>query len=386
MPNPISSQRHRFDIPADVAYLNCAYMSPLMDTVVAAGTAGVRAKAQPWLLSPPDFFSTSERLRALFARIVNARADDIAIVPAASYGIATAARNLKVETDREILFLEDQFPSNVYAWRGLAANAGARAHMIARAEAGGGNGPCDWTTALLETISDRTAIVALPHCHWTDGALIDLEAVGRKARAHGARLVLDVTQSCGALPIDVATVKPDFLVAATYKWLLGPYSYGFLYVAPEHHDAQPLEENWICRKGSEDFRKLVDYQDDYQPGARRFDMGERSSFHLAPMAQAALSQILDWGIDNIAATLAAKTAAIAARAAKIGLEPLPENMRAPHYLGLRVPGGVPEQLPARLAEEKVYVSVRGDSIRVTPHVYNEPGDTDRLIDVIGRIL
>ncbi|MCB1744465.1 MAG: hypothetical protein KDK91_29115, partial [Gammaproteobacteria bacterium] len=116
---PIPSQRHRFSLPREVVYLNCAYMSPLMDSVVAAGEQGIERKRRPWLLQPDDFFGESNQARELFARLVGSRARNIAIVPAASYGIAVAARNLPVTAGSTILTLADQFPSNVYAWRTL---------------------------------------------------------------------------------------------------------------------------------------------------------------------------------------------------------------------------------------------------------------------------
>lgn len=382
----IPSQRHLFDMPENVAYLNCAYMSPLMNHVVAAGDTGVRRKATPWTLSPPDFFSESQQLRENFARLINANSTDIAIIPSVSYGIAVAAKNLTVSAGQEILVLEDQFPSNIYSWKKSAEQSGAKVNMIKRIDATSGNGPVDWTSALLEHIRDQTAIVALPHCHWTDGALIDLEKVAKKIRAHGAKLVLDITQSGGAMPIDMRVIQPDFLVCACYKWLMGPYSLGFLYVAPKWQEGEPLEETWLARRGAEDFRRLVDYQDDYQPGAIRFDMGERSQFHLAPMANAALEQLLEWGVGNIAATLTQKTNAIAERAQELGLTPLPNELRGGHYLGLTVPGGVPDALLPALAARQIFVSVRGDSIRVTPHLYNNDHDADRLIDGLGTLL
>ena len=117
----IPCQRHLFDIPSDVAYFNCAYMSPLMHKVVATGQQAVARKAQPWHITPADFFSTPERARQLFARLINAQADDIAMVPACSYGIATAARNLPVARGQKLMLLQDQFPSNVYPWLELAA-------------------------------------------------------------------------------------------------------------------------------------------------------------------------------------------------------------------------------------------------------------------------
>ncbi len=382
----IDSQRHLFDMPREVAWLNCAYMSPLLIEAAEAGKAGIARKARPWTITPPDFFSEPERVRALFARIVNAEADDIAIVPSASYGMAVAAKNLPCGRGQEIVVLEDQFPSNYYIWARLAAQRGATVRTVPRAAAEREGGEVDWAAAILEAIGPATAIVALPHCHWTDGSLVDLVAVGQAARAEGAALALDLTQSAGALPFDVTAVQPDFAVAASYKWLLGPYSLGFLYVAPQHRGGVPLEENWITRAGAEDFARLVDYTEDYQSGARRFDMGERSNFHLMPAAEVALTRLLDWGIERIAATLAARNREIARRAREIGLEVPGDRSRAPHYLGLRAANGLPRDLPSRLAADNVFVSVRGESVRVTPHLWTDDVDVDRFFGLIGDAL
>ncbi len=381
----LPNQRHLFDLPEDIAYLNCAYMSPLMHEVQEAGAKGIAAKAKPWLVTPPDFFTLSEATRGAFAQLINASGDDIAIIPSVSYGISLAARNLPLGTGEYIVCLEDQFPSNVYPWRMRASEAGAHLRTVSRASAHTKQG-IDWTPAVLDAIDDRAAIVALPHCHWTDGSLIDLVEVGKKARAHGAALVLDITQSGGALPFDVGQIKPDFVVCAAYKWLLGPYSLGFAYVAPKWQGGRPLEEGWLARAGSEDFARLVDYKDEYQDGARRFDMGERSNFHLMPMAHAALTRILKWGVGEIQQTLAARTGDIAERALELGLSSAPSGLRAGHFLGLRFEETMPDDLPARLAAQNIFVSVRGSSMRVTPHLYNNDNDTERLIAAFGAQL
>ena len=376
----IPCQRHLFDIPDDVAYLNCAYMSPLSRAVTEAGLKAVRRKSEPWTVKPEHFFRESEQARALFARLVNATADDIAIVPAASYGLAVAAKNLPLREGDVVLILAEQFPSNVYTWRELAKTSGAEVITVDRPRDG------DWTRAVLDRLDERVAIAALPHCHWTDGGIVDLEAVGERCRALGSALVLDITQSIGALPFDVASIRPDYMVTGGYKWMMGPYSLGFLYAAPEHQDGEPLEQNWIARAGSENFARLIDYQDDYQPGARRFDVGERSNFALMPQTIAALEQLLDWTVPAIAETLSAKTAAIAERARGAGLAPMAASRRAGHFLGVRFPNGVPDGLPERLAENQVYVSLRGDSLRVTPHLFNNDADVDRLFSVLEPML
>ncbi len=156
-------------------------------------------------------------------------------------------------------------------------------------------------------------------------------------------------------------------------------------MAPRWHHGRPLEHNWIARAGSEDFAGLVEYRDEYQPGARRYDMGERASFHLLPMAAAALTRLLDWGVAAIAVALAERTRRIAARAAELGLSALPEAERAGHYLGLRFPAGPPPGLLDALAARNVHVSVRSDTVRITPHLYNTDMDEARLLEALGEI-
>ena len=380
MPEPIPCQRHLFDLPDDVAYLNCAYMSPILKRAAEVGAEAIGRKLQPWRIRAEDFFTGSERARALFAALLGAEADAVALVPAASYGLAVAAANLPVAPGRRILVLAEQFPSNVYTWRALAARSGAEVVTVERAEDG------DWTRAVLALLDERVAIAALPQCHWIDGGLLDLPAIGARCREAGSALVVDATQSLGALRLDLAAARPDYLVCPGYKWLLGPYSLGYLYVAPQHRDGRPLEHNWIARRGSDDFARLIDYRDDFQDGARRFDVGERSNFALVPVGIVGLEQLLAWGVERIAVTLAARTAAIAERAAALGIGTAPAHLRAGHYLGLRLPEAPPRGLPERLAERRVFVSVRGDSLRVTPHLYNREEDVDRLFEVLRAVL
>jgi selenocysteine lyase/cysteine desulfurase len=261
----LGNQRDLFEIPNDIVYLNCAYMSPQLRPAREVGEKAISRKSRPWEITPDDFFEDAEENRALFARLVGGDADGVAIIPSVSYGISVAAANLDVREGEKIVILEDQFPSNVYAWGELAERSGARLVTLPRPE------DFDWTRALLEEIDSGTAVVAVPNCHWTDGSLVDLARVGERVREAGAALVVDAIQSLGAHPFDVSEVRPDFLVAASYKWLLGPYGVGFMYVGEEYREGKPIEHNWINRRGSQDFSGLVAYQDAFQPGARRYD-------------------------------------------------------------------------------------------------------------------
>jgi selenocysteine lyase/cysteine desulfurase len=369
----LQSQRHLFDVPDGVAYLNCAFMSLLPKAAVAAGEEGLRRKQRPWTIEARDFFSGSETARRLFAQLIHASAEDVALIPAVSYGMAQAAHNIQLSPRQKILTLAGEFPSNVYPWMDLAERSGAQLiHVPWPADD-------DWTAALFAHMDASVALVAVPHCHWTDGSLVDLEAVGAECRKIGAAFCVDGSQSLGALPFDVKRIDPDFVATGTYKWLLGPYSTGFLYVAPRRQSGRPIEHNWIARQESENFAGLVHYRKEFQPGAHRFDVGERSNFALLPAVQASLELLLGFGIDRIFAALKARNDSIANRARdELDLDSVAPDRRAGHYLGFRLPAGAPADLPDRLAAAKVYVSVRGRSMRVTPHLWNSEEDIDKF--------
>jgi selenocysteine lyase/cysteine desulfurase len=373
----LGEQRAAFDVPADIAYFNTANLAPQLHTVRAAGEAALERRARPWTISADDWFVDIERLRALFGQLVGADAEGVAIVPATSYGFAVAARNLPLPAGRRVAVLADEYPSGVYSWRAAARRSGAEILTVSR-EPGQ-----SWTQAVLAALDERVAIVSVPNVHWTDGALVELEPIAIRSHELGARLVIDASQSVGAMPLDVERLRPDFLVTVGYKWLLGPFGLGYLYVAEEHRRGEPIEENWISRAGAEDFARLVDYRDEYQPGARRFDVGERTKFELTPMAIAALEQIVEWQVPNIAATLAATTADIARRVAELGLEPVPDDQRGPHLLGVRVPEPARARVVPALAEANCFAALRGEALRISPHLHSTAKDVERLCEALA---
>jgi len=372
----IPSQKHLFDIPESHAYLNTAYMSPLMHKVAQAMIDGTLLKKQPWTYQPSDFFSYPETMRGLAGEILETSADNIAIIPSTSYGVQIAANALPLHAGQNIIVLEGQFPSNIYPWQDKARKVGAQVNILPT--------PSDynWTRDILAALNPQTAIVAVPQTHWASGATLDLAKIRNELDKIGAALVLDLTQSLGVQKLDLATARPDFAVAATYKWLMGPYSLGVIYIDPKWQTAEPLEHNWLNRTGSEDFTGLTNYRDGFQKGARKFDMGQRSNPGQLMGASAAMRQLLEWGIENISATLGQKNSYIAQRLGAHGLSVLPKDLRAPHYLGLIFEDGVPDGLAAALSAQNIFVSVRGRAVRVTPHLYSSETDIERFISAI----
>lgn len=365
-------QRDEFAVPTDIAYFNTANLSPQLHRVRAAGEIALDRRSRPWSIAAEDWFIDVERLRGLFADMIGANMEGIALVPSTSYGFAVAARNLPLAPADRVLVLAEEYPSGIYTWR-AATRAVAAEILTVHRETGK-----TWTDAVLSGLDERVSIVSVPQVHWTDGSLIDLAAVSARAQDVGARLVIDGSQSIGAMPLDVAALRPDFVVTVGYKWLLGPFGLGYLYVAEEHRNGEPIEHNWIVRGGSEDFTRLIDYSDTYQPGARRFDVGERTNFELIPMAIAALEQLHAWQIPRVAAELATLTARIAAKAEQLGLDSLFEDHRGPHMLGIQLPEPGRSAILSAMAAVNCFAAVRGESLRIAPHLHVNDDDLDRL--------
>lgn len=381
----LTCQKSHFALPPGVHYLNCAYMAPLAHAVRSAGIAGIDRRAAPHLIQPRDFFEESDMVRSLFSRIINAPDPNrIAIVPSVSYGLATVARNVRATAGDNVVVLEEQFPSNVYAWRRLCSEQGLTLRTVAPPTHERGGRAAEWNARVLTAIDQRTAVVALPQAHWTDGTLFDLERVGQRARECDALFVVDGTQSVGALPFDTRQIQPDALICAGYKWLLGPYSTGLAYYGRTFDHGTPLEEGWITRRDSENFADLVRYRDDYQPAAVRYDVGERSNFTLLPMLAAALELVLQWTVPAIQEYCRSLSTELTRTLRANGYWVEEDEWRAAHLVGARPPDpSRTATISGRLAARDVAVSLRGNAIRISPHLYNDSRDVEALLDALA---
>ena len=377
LPTPLPPQRHLFDIPDDIAYFNCAYNSPQLNRARDRLLISAAAKSHPWERTAGDFFADANAIRHLAAAAFGGDADGYAIVPAASYGISTAAHALQptLSRNQRIVVLDEEFPSNYYPWVGIARDAGATVDVVPKPQNG------DWTAAVLARLGRDVRIVAAANCHWTNGAYVDLAAIGRGCRDVGAALVVDATQSLGAMPLAMSDVRPDFLVAAGYKWLLCPYGVGLMYVAPEWRHARPLEESWLTHIEAENFAGLTKYKDAYLPGARRFDVGETCTAAL-PGAIVALEQIGAWTVDVIARTLQAINGRIATFLEQHGFALDDARLRSPHMFGALLPASFRGDFVGGLRARGVFISQRGSSLRFAPHLYVTDADIARLFQAI----
>lgn len=382
----LECQRDLFSLPEDQHYLNCAYMSPLLKTVEAAGIRGLKRKTVPADIGVEDFFRPAEGLREALAELIHTTPERIALVPAVSYGIAIAMHNLSLESSHNVVLPAEEFPSLVYPWLEQYQQTGATLRIVERPSpraAPRHSVVQAWNARLLDAIDANTAVVVLSSVHWTDGSPFELEALCKRARDVGAAFIVDGTQSIGALPFDFERLQPDLLVCAGYKWLLGPYQYSFAAVGDRFIDAEPFEYNWINRKDSRDFSALTHYRSEYRSGARRFDVGEHANLILAPMLRAGLAQIRDWGVANIQRYCARLSDKLARALADTPYGLPPSGERPGHLFGVRIAN--PERIPVildQLRQRAVYVSQRGSSIRVSPHVYNTASDIEVLAEAL----
>ena len=355
-------------------------MSPQLKSVEQVGLESLIKKNNPITISQNDFFTGRVLVKQRFAQLIDAPDyQNCAIIPSVSYGIATVAKNIVLQQGDEILIVDEQFPSNVYAWREKAKTTGAILKIVAAPKTFENRGK-QWNERILEAINPNTKVVTLGHIHWADGTLFDLIEIRKKAHAVGAKLIIDGTQSVGALPFSVKEIQPDALIVGGYKWLLGPYSIGMAYYADSFNDGQPLEYNWINRKNSEDFSQLVNYQDEYQPKADRFSVGESSNFILVPMQIKAIEQLLDWGIQNIQDYCDTISSKAIKQLREIGCFIEDETYRSKHLFGVYLPDHISmDVVKDRFRESGISVGIRGEAIRVAPHVYNTVEDFEKFV-------
>jgi selenocysteine lyase/cysteine desulfurase len=379
---PSPCKKHLFDLDG-VHYLSAAYMSPLSKPVEAAGVAGMRRKRVPWTLSAPDFFEDSERIRRSFAALINASPETIAVLPAVSYGMAIVAKNTPVRAGQNIVLSGKEFPTGVYTWKRLCDEQGLELRMVPPPPTLKDRGP-RWNEALLRAIDAGTALVSISHVHCLDGTVFDLEAIGRAVHRHGGALIVDGTQSLGVEPLDAQRIQADVVLAAGYKSLMGPFSIAMGYFGSRYLRGAPIEENWLNRVGSDDQRNLLtNYRMEYRPGARRFDVGQSSNFILAPMMATALEQVLEWGVETIAAYTAELTRQIERDARALGFEVSDAGQRGRHFIALSPPPATEmDRLEAALRSANVFVSVRDSFLRVAVGIYNDEEDVAALRDAL----
>lgn len=373
-------QRDLFTLSPTTTFLNGAYMSPLLRSSEKAGILGLQRKRMPSDLRKEDFFDDVNDIRSLFNELINgSQPNRVVVAPSASYLIASVAQNVNLTKGCRIVVLANQFPSNYYVWNRLAEEHGAQILSVQKPK----DKNLSWTTALVSAIDEKTSVVSISALHWEDGTLLDMQAVSRKCKTVGATLIIDGTQSIGALPFDQAAIQADAIITSSYKWLLGPYGSAIGYFGPTFDLGNPIEESWLNRLNSDDFQYLTNYQNQYRTGARRYEVGEAPDFIKMPMMKESLTQLLKWNPSEVQAYCKSIVHPILEPLNSAGFTFNKKEEMAYHLFGIGLPERLNlENVKLELARQKISVSYRQNIIRVSPNVYNTKQELEKLKNVL----
>ncbi|MEP1206243.1 MAG: aminotransferase class V-fold PLP-dependent enzyme [Rhizobiaceae bacterium] len=382
----LDCQRHLFALPDDICFFNAAAWSPLPLSTVECGQQAMLTKSRPWEMMPGTDDKAFARARKAAASMIRADSADVALISSVGYGVSTAAKILDLPPGSKILALDNDHSSPVLEWLTRRPGEALQLEFIKRSQNG------DWTDAVLNALdqsrSEPPALLSISSIHWSDGGVIDLDRVQHELKKQGIMLLVDATHGVGVMPVDVTELDPDFLIFPTYKWLLGPYGRSFIYIAKRHQTGIPLEQTSYARKRvvAEDDQHFTDL--DYVDGAQRFDMGERDFFVSLEVASHSMELIHNWGIDQVRQRLEMLTNRIADGlvAKNVPVTMLDRTYRSPHILSLGFPQGMPDDFENALKARLVFAAARLGRLRLSPHVYNDEGDCDRLVDELAHLL
>ena len=382
----MTNYRNQFNLPADLAYLNTAYMGPALRAAQEAGMTEIQRLGNPSLFKEPEFFDPPRRVRELFAELIDCDDPDrIAHVPSASYAIANVARQVKLAKGSTIILLGNQFPSNYYVWANLCKEYDCKLLTIP-APTNADNKAEEWNKRIVDAIDINTTLVTMPPLHWSDGTLFDLKAIREKTRSVGALFIVDGSQAVGAMPLSVRTLQPDALICAGYKWLFSPYGSSYAYYGPYFDNGTPIEESWIVHEGCEDFSNLANYNFNYRPKGLRYCSGQHPApIHIA-MQRAALEQVLNWSVDTIQAHVQSLSHVFTTELRNLGATVADEAHRAKHLFGFKLPDTVNmEKLTQELERRNVVLSRRGAYLRVSLHLFNSEEEVGRLVEAVREV-
>ncbi len=177
----LSSQKHLFQLPPDIVYLNCAYMSPLLKSVEEAGIKGMLRKRNPASVKSEDFFNESEEIRLKIATLINAAPKQVAIVPSSSYGLKAVVNNLPLNNGKHAVTVANEFPSGYYTILNWCKNNGKELKVISPPDSLSERGR-KWNDKILEAINVDTSVVIMSGIHWTDGTKFDLQKIGERCK------------------------------------------------------------------------------------------------------------------------------------------------------------------------------------------------------------
>lgn len=366
----------------DTVYLNAAGQAPMPRVSLEAVTASMEWKKFPYLLTDRLEMDLAKRVRASLANIIGAKSEAIALTTGASAGMIALALGLDWKAGDEVLTAHREFPAQYATWRPMEAREGVQLRVIAPQNR--------WMAAedFIEALTPRTRLVSVSMVRFDDGSMLDTAKLGAACRAQGVLLALDVSQCCGAIPMDVAKLGADFITCSGYKWLLGPYGTGFFWASSELvAKFRPTPFYWQGIAGLAHYDELIFENPKPSEGARAWDASETANFFNVAGWDASLAFLREVGVETVAAHNQRLMAQL--------FENLPDDRcvrTSPPEIERRGPygcfaGTTPEEtreLYERMKKNKLRASLREGNIRVSTHLYNTEEDIAKLVRVIAE--
>lgn len=369
----MSAYRERFPIFEKTVYINsCSYAALSID-VEAAFLEYLKDRhtlGADWM----NWCDRLERVRGLFADLLSAKPDEIAVTTSASASLSAISSSLDFSGPRKKIVTTDlAFPTEAQAWHALKKHGAEVVHVKEK------DGVIDLED-LDRLVDDTTLLVAVPLVCYRNGALADVPAIRDVARKHGAMILVDAYQGVGAVPIDVTDWDVDFIVGGSLKYLLSTAGVGFLYVREDLiSKSNPTQTGWFAQ---EDIHAMLIHDNIPATNARRFEQGTPSVPNLYAV-EAGLTMILDIGVENIRTYVAALNERLKEGVQKIGgilSSPIDPDQ---HGAMITVASKDEYALVEKLAEQNIIASCRDGNIRISTHFYNNDQDIDAVVEAFA---
>ena len=366
----------------DATYLNFAAHAAIPRVALNAVQASVAAKMRPHIVDDLSFFAVAASLRQTLATLIGASPDEIALTSGAGAGLAAIAYALQWSAGDEVVIARGEFPVQYATWKPMEAREGIKVQIVVP------QGQFIQADDLIAAMTPRTRVISVSHVRFDDGSMLDVPSLAAVCKRNGTLVVLDVSQSCGAIPMGVRSLGADFIVCAGYKYLLSPWGTGFLWTRKKNFDSlRPGPYNWLSQ-GVESFARLNYVDPEPAPTLSRWDSAEAASiynFNLTVMEASA-----KFVLDASPALIRDHNQALI----DYFFERLPEGYRlaSPRQASQRgVFGcieagsrGDTEFLYQTLRDERFVVALREGKVRVAPHLLNSTEDFDRLLFVMEK--
>jgi selenocysteine lyase/cysteine desulfurase len=370
-----ASLDHEFPVRRNLVYFNHAAVAPLprrVSDAIVVHTENTRERgAADWR----RWYAGIERTRETAARFLGAATAEVGFVPSTSWGLNLAARAIEWKAGDNVVGDDMEFPSNVYPWMALAPR-GVETRLAKNR--GGRIGLED----LAPLVDARTRVVAVSWVAFHNGWAFPIEEIGRFCRERGVLFVVDAIQGLGALPIDLARVPVDVLVADGHKWLLSAEACAIFYVAASARERVPPPfPGWWNVHRHENY---LDYALEVLPGGRGYESGSLPTGEVLGLG-AALELLMEMGAEPRRARILEVVGALARGLAERGWRIATPEPLASGILAATPPDGDAKRAAKRFEAEGIIVSPREGAVRFSPHAYNEIDEVKRVLEALDRL-